>query len=75
MIRALAMAGAALTCPCHIVVLTALLGGTPVGAWMKEHTPLLLLVFATLFVALLALAIRYGRAECDSCAGSAPAPQ
>jgi mercuric ion transport protein len=41
---------AMLTCPCHVVMLLFLTGGTVVGAWLGTYNELLYGVAAVLFV-------------------------
>jgi mercuric ion transport protein len=40
---------AAITCPCHLLILAAVLSGTALGALLQEHVKLLLLLFSLLF--------------------------
>jgi mercuric ion transport protein len=40
---------AAITCPCHLLILAAVLSGTALGALLQEHFKLLLLLFSLLF--------------------------
>lgn len=46
------MAAVALvTCPCHIPILVAVLGGTALGAALTEHMGIALAVLGVLFIA------------------------
>lgn len=41
--------GAVLTCPCHVVPLVLLAGGTVAGAWLGQHLPVAIITLAVLF--------------------------
>lgn len=47
-----------LTCPCHLPILAALLGGTIVGAFFFEHRGIALFAFINLSAVSLCQAIR-----------------
>ena len=47
-----------LTCPCHLPMLAALLGGTIVGAFFFEHRGVALFAFTSLFAVSLCQVIR-----------------
>lgn len=42
---------ALVTCPCHIPILVAVLGGTALGAALTEHMGIALAVLGVLFIA------------------------
>jgi hypothetical protein len=58
---------AMLTCPCHVVMLVFVLGGTVVGTWLAAIQSYLLLGFAALFVVGLWLMVRRGGESCERC--------
>lgn len=41
---------AAVTCPCHLFILAALLAGTAAGAWISSYFIPLIIIFSTFFV-------------------------
>ncbi len=41
---------AVITCPCHLPVLAVVLSGTALGALLREHFTLTLVLFSVLFV-------------------------
>lgn len=41
---------AAITCPCHIFILVALLAGTAAGAWINSYFIPLIVIFSILFI-------------------------
>lgn len=46
------MAAVALvTCPCHLLILVAVLGGTALGAALTEHMGIALAILGVLFIA------------------------
>lgn len=49
---------AALTCPCHLPILAAVLAGTTVGAFLGDHWGVAAVALAALFFLSLARAIR-----------------
>lgn len=49
---------AALTCPCHLPILAAVLAGTTVGAFIGDHWGIAAVALAALFFLSLARAIR-----------------
>jgi len=49
--RYLMAAVAVITCPCHLPILAAVLGGTVLGAAITEHMGIALAVLAALFIA------------------------
>ena len=49
---------AAVTCPCHIFLLAALLAGTAAGAFIQSYFIPLVIVFSVLFVVSLAKALK-----------------
>ena len=42
---------AALTCPCHLLILALLLAGTTAGAYLTDNLGVLVLAFGTVFLA------------------------
>ena len=54
---------AALTCPCHLLVLTVVLGGTTAGAFIGEHWGIAALALTGLFVLAVTRALRAFRAS------------
>jgi mercuric ion transport protein len=57
---------AILTCPCHVVMLVFLLGGTAAGAVLAAVRAWLLLLFTGLFLVGLWLMIRPDKKSCDT---------
>lgn len=49
---------AALTCPCHLLLLVVVLAGTTAGAFIGEHWVIAALALTGLFVLSLAMALR-----------------
>jgi mercuric ion transport protein len=49
--RYLMAAVAVITCPCHLPILAAVLGGTALGAGITEHLGITLAVLTALFIA------------------------
>ena len=49
---------AALTCPCHLPILAAVLAGTTIGAFIGDHWAIAAMALAALFFLSLARAIR-----------------
>ena len=49
--RYLLAAVAVITCPCHLPILAAVLGGTVVGAAITEHIGIAVVVLTALFIA------------------------
>ncbi len=41
---------AVITCPCHLLILAAVLSGTALGALLQEHFTLTLVLFSVLFL-------------------------
>ncbi len=41
---------AVITCPCHLLILAAVLSGTALGALLQEHFALTLVLFSVLFL-------------------------
>jgi len=41
---------AAVTCPCHLFILAALLAGTSAGAWISSYFIPLIIILSTLFI-------------------------
>lgn len=74
MLKKLGYVGALLTCPCHVVLLLLLLGGTAAGAWMAAHMGLAFSVFAAAFLFFLWLATRSERVATDGPVGTACEP-
>lgn len=78
-LRTLGGIGALLTCPCHVVPLLLVLGGTAAGAWLGRHLPVVTVALGMLFLLSLWLLLREGRSAdsdalaCPTCASiSAP---
>jgi len=55
--------GALLTCPCHVVPLVLLAGGTAGGAWLARHVPVLVIAMGGGFLLSLWLLLRPWRAR------------
>lgn len=55
--------GAVLTCPCHIVPLVLLAGGTAGGAWLARYLPALTILFGAVFLVSVWLLLRPERAS------------
>ena len=49
---------AAITCPCHIFILAALLAGTTAGVFIQSYFIPLVIIFSVLFVISLARALK-----------------
>lgn len=49
--RYLMAAVALVTCPCHLLILVAVLGGTALGAALTEHMGIALAILGVLFIA------------------------
>ena len=58
---------AMLTCPCHVVMLVIVLGGTVVGTWLAAIQAYLFVGFTALFVVGLWLMIRSSGESCERC--------
>ena len=58
--------GAILTCPCHVVPLVLLIGGTAGGAWLARHLSVIAIVLLTLFAGSLWLLFRVDRGSSAS---------
>ncbi len=54
---------AVLTCPCHLLILAAVLAGTTAGAFIGEHWGIAALALTSLFVLSLARALRAFRSK------------
>ncbi|MBN9459702.1 MAG: broad-spectrum mercury transporter MerE [Burkholderiales bacterium] len=54
---------AALTCPCHLPILAAVLAGTTAGAFLSEHWGIAALALAALFLLALTRALRAFRSR------------
>lgn len=73
-LRTLGGIGAVLTCPCHIVPLVLLVGGTAGGAWVTRHIPALTVLLGAVFLVSLWLLLQperasvVGGAACSTCA-------
>lgn len=52
---------AALACPCHLPLVLGLLAGTTLGAWMNQHTLVVILMMLGVFV----VSLRYGMRSFD----------
>lgn len=48
--RSIAGVVAILTCPCHIVLLILILGGTTGAAWLSKYLPVLSIILGVVFV-------------------------
>lgn len=57
-VRTAAGIGALLTCPCHVVPLILLAGGTAGGAWLARHLPVVIVALGAAFVVSLRLLLR-----------------
>ncbi len=58
---------AILTCPCHLGVSAALLGGTAVGGWLVAERAWLYVLFTAAFVGGLVILFRRDASACDRC--------
>lgn len=52
---------AAVTCPCHIPIYLAILGGTAVGALLQENLLLFILALTVIFLLALRNGLRLGK--------------
>ena len=57
------MAIAALTCPCHVPICLAILGGTALGAFLQENLLLFILALTGIFVVALRRGLQLSRAK------------
>ncbi|MGH7253622.1 MAG: broad-spectrum mercury transporter MerE [Nitrospiraceae bacterium] len=57
------MAIAALTCPCHVPIYLAILGGTALGAFLQENLLLFILALTGIFVVALRRGLQLSRAK------------
>lgn len=73
-IRTAAGIGALLTCPCHVVPLLLLLGGTAGSVWIARHLPALMVASAIVFVISLWLLLRPERRNGSNVGGTAAPP-
>jgi len=54
---------ASLTCPCHVPIYLAILGGTALGAFLREHLLLFILALTGIFVVALRRGLQLSRAK------------
>lgn len=57
-VRTVAGVVALLTCPCHLVPLILLAGGTAGGVWLARHLPVVMVALGAVFLLLLWLLLR-----------------
>ena len=59
--RCLHLAIAAVTCPCHVPIYVAILGGTAAGALLQENLLLFILALTVIFFLALRKGLRLGK--------------
>ena len=57
-VKKIAGVGAVLTCPCHVMPLMLLFGGTAGSVWLSRHLPLLMIALGAVFLISLWLLLR-----------------